>query len=429
MIRIGDFSRLSQTPVSTLRYYDEVGVFKPVEVDHFTGYRYYTYDQLPRLQRIQALKDMGFSLDEIVRFLDARLSTQQVREMLLCRRTALRELVQDQHERLDQVDAWLKQIDKENNMTATSIRTARIETDLSNIVRITNPYEWQPVTTEQVREWFQYNPPGRVQRRLVSVDEHDAVIGYAGCVHETDAPADRFVVWVIVDPDYRGMKVGSDLWEALLQELRGLGARRLDSDVNDNDVQSLVFAQRRGFAIYEHIFHYALDLTTFDETPFLNDLHALEAQGIRFTSLAAFEDSPETRHKLYDLNISYILEQANMTPPWTFARFEEFVLGAPWFKREGQLLAVDGDQWVGMAPISVFPDEHTAYNLHTGVLPAYRGRNIATSLKVLGARYARENGAQKLITDSNLRNAPIQAINRKMGYKPQPGKYTLVCEL
>ena len=48
MIRIGDFSRMSQTPVSTLRYYDEVGLLKPVEVDHFTGYRYYMFDQLAR---------------------------------------------------------------------------------------------------------------------------------------------------------------------------------------------------------------------------------------------------------------------------------------------------------------------------------------------------------------------------------------------
>jgi len=429
MIRIGDFSRLSQTPVSTLRYYDEVGVLKPVNVDHFTGYRYYTYDQLPRLQRILALKDLGFSLEEIARLLDDSLPTRRVREMLLCKRAVLREQVQDQHERLDQLDGWLKQIEKETNMTTFSIRPARSDTDLSDLVRITNPYEWHPVTTDQVREWFQYNPPGRVQRRLVSVDEQDAVTGYAGCVHETDAPPNRYVVWVIVDPAHRRMGVGSALWEALLQELHGLGAQRLTSDVNDNDAQSLVFAQRSGFAIDEHFFHYALDLTTFDETPFLNDLHALEAQGIHFTSLAAFADTPETRRKLYELNTSYVLDHANMAPPWTFAGFEEFVLGAPWFKREGQLLAVDGDQWVGMAPISVFPDERTAYNLHTGVLPAYRGRKIATSLKVLGARYARQNGAQNLISDSNLRNTPILAINRKMGYKPQPGKYTLVCEL
>ncbi len=105
------------------------------------------------------------------------------------------------------------------------------------------------------------------------------------------------------------------------------------------------------------------------------------------------------------------------------------MIQAPWFRREGQLLAVDGDQWIGMAPVSLFPETHSAYNLHTGVLPAYRGRKIATSLKVLAARYARQNGALSILTDSNLRNAPILAINRKMGYKPQPGKYTLVCEL
>jgi RimJ/RimL family protein N-acetyltransferase len=300
---------------------------------------------------------------------------------------------------------------------------------LPDIVRITNPYEWQPVTTDQVREWMQYNPPGRVQRRLVSVDDHDVVIGYAGCVHETDAADNQFVVWAIVDPDHRGMGIGSALWEKLLHELHEAGGQRLTTDVNDDDAKSLVFAQRHGFAIDEHIFHYALDLATFDDSPFLDDLHALEAQGIRFTSLAAFADTPETRRSLYDLNISYVLDHANMAPPWTFTGFEEFVISAPWFKREGQLLAIDGDQWVGMAPISVFPEEHTAYNLHTGVLPEYRGRKIATSLKVLGARYARQNGAKQLVTDNNLRNAPIQAINRKMGYKPQPGRYTLVCEL
>jgi DNA-binding transcriptional MerR regulator len=429
VIRIGEFSRLSQTPVSTLRYYDEVGIFKPGEVDHFTSYRYYSYEQLPRLQRILALKELGFSLVEISHLLDSQMAIHEVRAMVLRRRKALREQVQGEYERLDQLDAWLKQIEKENDMASTSIRAALIQTDLSDIVRITNQYEWHPVTEEQVREWFQYKPPGRVQRRLVAINEKDAVIGYAGCVHESDALENLFVVWVIVDPGYRGIGIGSDLWEALLEELRNLGAQRLTTDVNDHDAQSLVFAQRRGFVIDEHFFQYTLDLTTFDEKPFLDDLHALEAQGIRFTSLAAFDDTPETRRNLYDLNISYVLDQANMAPPWTFAGFEEFVIRAPWFKREGQLLAVEGDQWVGMAPISVFPEERTAYNLHTGVLPAYRRRKIATSLKVLGALYARQNGAQKLVTDNDLRNVPILAINRKMGYQQQPGKYTLVCDM
>ena len=91
MIRIGDFSRISQTPVSTLRYYDEVGLLKPVEVDHFTGYRYYTFDQLARLQRIQALKNLGFSLEEIARLLADDLPAPQVHEMLQSKRAELHE--------------------------------------------------------------------------------------------------------------------------------------------------------------------------------------------------------------------------------------------------------------------------------------------------------------------------------------------------
>jgi len=429
MIRIGDFSRMSQTPVSTLRYYDEIGLLKPVEVDQFTGYRYYTFDQLTRLNRILALKELGFPLEEIARLLDEKVLPEHLHAMLLRRRVALREQEQDNHERIEQVDAWLKQTEKENKMTAYTIRSARIETDLPDIVRITNPYEPHPISVDQMREWFQYNPPGRVQRRLVSVDEKDSVTGYAGCIHEADAPAGQFVAWVIVGPSLHGLGIGSALWEALLKDLKVLGATRLNNDVSDDDPQSLAFAVRRGFTIDEHIFNFELDLTTFDEIPFLPDIAALQSQGIRFCALADFSDTPETRRKLYDLNISYVLDHANMAPPWTFQGFEQFVIQAPWFNREGQLLAVDGDQWVGMAPVSVFPDSRTAYNLHTGVLPMYRGRKIATSLKVLAARYARQHGADRIIADSNLRSAPILAINRKMGYKRQPGKYTLVCEL
>ncbi|MEJ2047981.1 MAG: MerR family DNA-binding transcriptional regulator, partial [Dehalococcoidia bacterium] len=47
MLKIGDFSRLSRVTVKALRYYDEIGLLKPVEVDRFTGYRYYSLDQLP----------------------------------------------------------------------------------------------------------------------------------------------------------------------------------------------------------------------------------------------------------------------------------------------------------------------------------------------------------------------------------------------
>jgi DNA-binding transcriptional MerR regulator/GNAT superfamily N-acetyltransferase len=426
MIRIGDFSRLSQTPISTLRYYDEVGLLKPVEVDHFTGYRYYTFEQLARLHRILALKNLSFSLEEIARLLSEDLPANQVYGMLRHKRSELREQAQDNQERLQHLEAWLNKIQKENTMTQHFIRNAQIDTDLPDIVRITNPYEVQPVTVDQVREWFQFNPPGRYQRRLVSVDSQDTVTGYSGCIHEADAHEGHFVVWVIVDQPQRGQGIGSALWNALWKELEGMGAIRLRSDVRDNDPLSLSFAEKRGFAIDEHFFNYELELAAFDETPYLPAIAALQTQGIRFCTVADFPAARETYRKLYELNTSYVMDNTNTNAPWTFSGFEEFVIQAPWFRPEGQFLALDGDLWVGMAAVSLFPDEHLAYNLHTGVLPAYRNRRIATSLKVLAARYAREHGALRLRTDSNLRNAPILAINRKMGYQPQPGMYTLI---
>ena len=70
MLRIGEFSQLGQVSVRTLHHYDERGLLKPAEIDNWTGYRFYSVKQLPRLNRILALKDLGFSLDQISRLVD-----------------------------------------------------------------------------------------------------------------------------------------------------------------------------------------------------------------------------------------------------------------------------------------------------------------------------------------------------------------------
>ena len=80
MLKIGDFSRLSFVSIKTLRYYDEFGLLAPVRVDESTGYRYYTADQAPRLNRILALKDLGLSLEEIKRLLDEKIGRASCRE-------------------------------------------------------------------------------------------------------------------------------------------------------------------------------------------------------------------------------------------------------------------------------------------------------------------------------------------------------------
>ncbi|MBN2387888.1 MAG: MerR family transcriptional regulator [Anaerolineales bacterium] len=117
MIRIGDFSKLSRVSIKTLRYYDEVNLLKPVEVDRFTGYRYYEFDQLPRLHRILAFKDLGFSLEEIGRLLEEDLSVEQMRGMLKLRQAEIRQQVQQEAERLERVELWLRRIEQEDFMS------------------------------------------------------------------------------------------------------------------------------------------------------------------------------------------------------------------------------------------------------------------------------------------------------------------------
>ena len=65
MYRIGMFSKINKVTVKTLRYYDEVGLLIPAYVDEENGYRYYTSNQLPIIHKIKALRQMGFTIDEI----------------------------------------------------------------------------------------------------------------------------------------------------------------------------------------------------------------------------------------------------------------------------------------------------------------------------------------------------------------------------
>lgn len=65
MLKIGEFSKITNVPIRTLRYYDEIDLFKPAEIDLFTDYRYYNENQIEDLELINKLKSVGFTLDEI----------------------------------------------------------------------------------------------------------------------------------------------------------------------------------------------------------------------------------------------------------------------------------------------------------------------------------------------------------------------------
>jgi DNA-binding transcriptional MerR regulator/effector-binding domain-containing protein len=139
VIKIGDFARLAQVSVVTLRHYDEIGLLKPVNVDRFTGYRYYSVAQLPRLNRILALKDLGFSLDQIEQVLSGDLTLEQLRGMLKLRHAEVEQRLADEQGRLTRIAARLRQIELEDTMSNYDVVLKTVPPTLIASRKITIP--------------------------------------------------------------------------------------------------------------------------------------------------------------------------------------------------------------------------------------------------------------------------------------------------
>ena len=116
MLKIGDFSKLSRVSIRMLRHYDEIGLLKPAETDRFTDYRYYREDQLPTVCRITALKDMGFSLADIVRILDVYDDKEELERYFADKERELKQISQDTAYKLTLLDAARKRLRKEESM-------------------------------------------------------------------------------------------------------------------------------------------------------------------------------------------------------------------------------------------------------------------------------------------------------------------------
>ncbi|HET9912578.1 MAG TPA: MerR family transcriptional regulator [Anaerolineales bacterium] len=108
MFTVGEFSRLARVSKRLLRYYDEIGLLKPVHTDRLTGYRYYSAEQMPRLNRILALKDLGLSLDQIQRLLNDQVSTDEIQGMLLLKKAEIEQQVQEEIQRIRNIEARLQ---------------------------------------------------------------------------------------------------------------------------------------------------------------------------------------------------------------------------------------------------------------------------------------------------------------------------------
>ena len=152
MYRIGEFSKVTQLPVSALRYYSDCGLLPPATTDPDTGYRYYSAAQLPRLNRILALKDLGLSLEEIGTLLDSELPAAELRGMLRLKSAEISQEVADQQQRLRRVEARLRMIESEEIMPEQEVVLKTL--DPVHVLSLREVVDAPPVVGEMIGDGF-----------------------------------------------------------------------------------------------------------------------------------------------------------------------------------------------------------------------------------------------------------------------------------
>ncbi|MBV7330607.1 GNAT family N-acetyltransferase [Chloroflexi bacterium TSY] len=310
-------------------------------------------------------------------------------------------------------------------MTFT-IETANPERDYDSLATFLNHFEPDPISAADIHEWDQRNAENTLRRSVVRAD-NGRVVGYSVAVHGPWNREGEFYLWVGTDKEFRKRGHGQQLYENALAFIHSHDGTSITTDVGEAEPEGLRFAKARGFTQSKHSFQSKLELDSFDEAAFADLVVTAQEKGVRFYTLADVTDSEETRRGLYEINRRTSLQDPGSEgtfPP--FERFNQDVFTASWYRPDGQWLAADGDKIVGMCAVGYFQESNSMYNLMTGVDENYRGRGIAQALKVLAIGWAKGLGADYIRTDNNSENGPMLAINRKLGYQPQPGIYTLI---
>lgn len=116
MFRIGEFAQIAQVSSRQLRFYDQLGLLQPAHIDRETGYRYYSVRQLPRLNCILALKDLGLTLEQIGPLLKDELSPAELRAMLTMKRAQVEQTLRAEEARLRHIESRIAQIDRQGSI-------------------------------------------------------------------------------------------------------------------------------------------------------------------------------------------------------------------------------------------------------------------------------------------------------------------------
>ena len=288
----------------------------------------------------------------------------------------------------------------------------------------TKAYPNDPPLAPETAKWlFERGDPERPNARIVA--EADGRIVGSGYLRGAP-PLPDLLLNIEVDPAYRRRGIGT----RLLQAVDAADDRRLPTlmMIVETDAGSIAFARHHGFAEHDRQSESVLDLASFDPDAFGDARDAAVGRGIAFRTMAEI-DSPEMRQRLFRMGdqVSQDMPTRDPIPPMTYDAFVSTWLEAPHSRPDLLVIGFDGDEPVAVSMVNVYPNG-TGYNWMTGTMPSHRGHGLGLAVKVEALRRAKVAGVAEVRTDNHERNAPMLAINRRLGYTFLPAIVWLVRE-
>ena len=255
--------------------------------------------------------------------------------------------------------------------------------------------------------------PPRAQAEQWVVDD-GGVVGWAFAHRRWWRASSNAYVWVGVLPDARLRGLGGALWELAERHVRSLGVERVNADAV-GDTAGERFLRRRGFEHARTVVISAVEPDTVDPAELPRRRAQVEVKGY---GLARYADVDLAELYRLDLEASDDAPGDDAPPEISFDEWRRDLLEQPDLTHEGSFVVVRGGELVAYSALSVDPGSRRGRNEGTGTARSHRGRGLASFAKLAQLRWAAEQGIERVITDNDEHNAPMLAINRRLGYVP-----------
>jgi DNA-binding transcriptional MerR regulator len=168
MFKISEFSKISQVSVKTLRYYDQLNLLNPTHTDQFTGYRYYSADQMFQLHRILAYKELGFTLDQIRHMMSEHIPLKQIRGMFRRKQNEIESVLDKEQAKLIRIKERLYIIENESeNLTPHDVVLKKVEPLLVLSYRQKNSFRQIPELFRKLDNQFMEPGPSSLTQMVL----------------------------------------------------------------------------------------------------------------------------------------------------------------------------------------------------------------------------------------------------------------------